>query len=66
MVKSTGYSKLCGKFTDSLRMELRNEDKKKKKNLLQPKEKCDKGGNNETSFRSVTKMATKDIAEGRA
>jgi hypothetical protein len=40
--------------------------KEKKKNLLQPKKKRDKDGDNETSFRSVTKMATKDIAEGKA
>jgi hypothetical protein len=55
-------------------LELRNEDilwlrvereKEEKKNLLQPKKKSDKDENNETSFRSVAKMATKDTAEGR-
>jgi hypothetical protein len=35
--------------------------------MLQPKKKKrDKDGNNESSFRSVTKKATKDTAEGRA
>jgi hypothetical protein len=48
MVKITGKRKLCGKFTDSPRLESQNEDtlwlkfervKEEKKNLLEPKKK---------------------------
>jgi hypothetical protein len=46
-----------------LRLELRNEDKLWPR--MQPK-KGDKDGNNETSFRSMTKMATKDTHKWRA
>jgi hypothetical protein len=47
-----------------LRLELRNEVKLWLR--MQPKKQGDKDGNNETSFRSMTKMATKDTQKWTA
>lgn len=56
MVKSTGKRKLCGKFTDSLRMELGNEDILWLRVELEKEEKRKR--------RSVIKMTTTKPASG--